>query len=238
MVTGCVTTVKNYQAESQPAEAVVTEEPEKIAIKEIDVEEPAQEKTIQEQFENEHRPPKLFTYHRVKQGETLWAISGYYNVSLKDLIKANHVKDPKAIKAGQLLKIPMEKREVELSLGRFEWPLYGRIISHYEEDLSGKPNNGIDIEPEGSYVVHASKEGRVEFSQHLKGYGYTIILKHPQGLNTIYSNLSSSFVNEEGQVASKQALGEVGKDVRTQQAFLHFEIRKDDKPLNPLRYLP
>ena len=77
----------------------------------------------------------------------------------------------------------------------------------------------------------------MEFSQQLKGYGYTIILKHPQGLNTIYSNLSSSFVNEEDKVASKQAIGEVGKDVRTQEAFLHFEIRKEDKPLNPLRHL-
>ena len=90
----------------------------------------------------------------------------------------------------------------------------------YKEDLSGKPNNGIDIEPENSHVVYASRKGKVEFSQQLKGYGYTIILKHPRGLNTVYSNLSSSFVNEEDQVTAKQAIGEVGKDVRTQEAFL------------------
>ena len=235
---GCQSTTKTYTHAqvSQPHQLTETKQSpkiEKIQIKEIELETSTPIATQSPQIH-----PALSTRHKVKKGETLWAISRYYSVSAQDIKDANDIRDARTLKIGQVLKIPLSKRKTALSLGNFAWPLEGSIVSHYKENILGKPNDGINIKPQDSCTVYASLKGKVEFAQDLKGYGYTIILKHPQGLNTIYSNLSSSFVRENEEVDTRQPIGKVGKDIRTQETFLHFEIRKEDTPVNPLQHLP
>ncbi|MBN2119455.1 MAG: peptidoglycan DD-metalloendopeptidase family protein [Candidatus Omnitrophica bacterium] len=176
--------------------------------------------------------------HVVKKGQTLWAISNYYNVPLEEIAEENNLNTASKLRIGQILKIPISRKKIKMDLGIFQWPLNGEIISHFNQKLPDRINKGIDIKPQDSFLVHASKKGIVEFSKALKGYGYTIILNHSQGVNTVYSNLSSSFVKEKEFVEENQPIGKIGKDVRKQEAFLHFEIRKEDVPLNPLHHLP
>ncbi|MFC1514341.1 peptidoglycan DD-metalloendopeptidase family protein [Candidatus Omnitrophota bacterium] len=249
IVSGCETTTKNYAPAASGAPAALPGQPktlsqkvERIEIKEIEMEEPAAVVIASLPKSQPKSQPKApaprQTYHKVKKDQTLWSISRYYSVPMHDICRANKISDANRLKAGQTLKIPLSDRKTELGLGNFEWPLSGMIVNHYQQSIAGKLNNGIDIHPEDSYTVYAAKTGTVEFSQLLKGYGYTIILRHPEGLNTIYSNLCTSFVSERDSVEAKQAIGEVGTDARSQETFLHFEIRKEDQPLNPLRHLP
>ncbi|MFC1599316.1 peptidoglycan DD-metalloendopeptidase family protein [Candidatus Omnitrophota bacterium] len=183
-------------------------------------------------------PKKELTKHTVKKGESLCHISRCYNVSIKEIARINKIPNPNKIKTGQVLLIPRDKAKYADSAHSFQWPLKGNVICSYQEKVLGKNNSGINIKPSGSATIYASEEGTVEFSKLLKGHGRLVIVAHPRGFNTVYSNLASSFVKEKELVKARQPIGEAGIDVRTNKIFLHFEIRKDGKVLNPLHFLP
>lgn len=185
-----------------------------------------------------NKPSDKFCSHKVRSGETLWRISDYYGISIEEIVKVNNISNEDNLQAGQVLRIPLYKKKEKASFKNFEWPIKGEIISYYRQNLIGSAKDGINIKPSDTLVVSASREGIVEFSQPLKGYGYTVIIKHTKGYATLYSNLSSAFVEENDIVKTSQPIGKVGKSIRANEPYLYFEIRKQDKPLNPLYYLP
>ena len=114
----------------------------------------------------------------------------------------------------------------------FIWPAKGRIISYYGDTVNNIPNKGIDIYIPVKTPVVAVEEGRVKFCQEIKGYGKTVIVDHKGGLSSVYSNLEKVYTKEGRYVTKNTAIGNIGNN-----SYLHFEIRKNGKSKNPLKYL-
>jgi len=121
----------------------------------------------------------------------------------------------------------------------FTWPVRGSILSPFGSKIDNVINKGIDIKvPEGSNVL-AAGSGRVVYcDSHLKGFGKTIIIDHGEGLQTVYSYNSDILVNVGASVAKHETIAKAGKTGRAKEPSLHFEVRKDGEPRNPIYYLP
>ena len=183
-------------------------------------------------------------YHMVKAGETLWSISKMYNVDLGDLIRVNNLQDSGSIAKGQSLLIPGATRTREASKyayakDSFAWPVRGYAASSYGESVGNVRNKGIDIKSAEGSFVKASRAGRVVYcDSHLKGFGKTVILDHGDGYQTVYSYNSDILVNVGNTVRQSDTIARVGRTGRAKEPMLHFEIRKNGEPQNPVYYLP
>jgi len=116
------------------------------------------------------------------------------------------------------------------------WPAKGRLYSSFSS--SDTSRKGIKIAVPLDSSVYASNNGMVVYSgDGLRGYGELIIIKHSDNLLSAYAHNSKRFVKEgetvkQGQEIAKSGTGNDGK------ALLHFEIRKNGQPVNPVNYLP
>lgn len=118
----------------------------------------------------------------------------------------------------------------------WKWPAQGPLLSGYHPDSAGK--KGIDIGGKEGQSVVAAAGGKVVYSgSGLVGYGRLIIIKHNDSLLSAYGHNSKLLVAEGEYVKSGQIIARMGSS-GTDRTHLYFEIRKDGKPVNPLRYLP
>ena len=123
------------------------------------------------------------------------------------------------------------KKMLELNFG---WPIKGRVLKSF----SPSRNKGIDIAGKSGQPVKATEAGKVAYGgQGLIGFGKLIIIKHNDAYLSAYANNSRLLVNEGEHVEKGQAIAEVGR-VGSKRMSLHFEIRKNGKPVNPLKLLP
>ncbi|MGH8558189.1 MAG: peptidoglycan DD-metalloendopeptidase family protein [Methylococcales bacterium] len=116
----------------------------------------------------------------------------------------------------------------------WRWPLKGVIAKNYAQ-TGGK---GLDISGKYGEAVRAAADGRIVYcGQGLIGHGNLIIVKHDTHYLSAYGNNSRLFVREGEYVKMGQRIAEVGMGM-DKKPVLHFEIRKDGKPVNPIRHLP
>lgn len=126
--------------------------------------------------------------------------------------------------------------------GRFRWPLIGQISSQFGWRRSPFGtrrvfHSGLDIKaPKGRTIV-AAGDGKVMHSGWMGGYGYTIVIAHPNGMTTLYGHCSSLIAQKGQTVKSGQAIARVGSTGRSTGNHLHFEVRVKGAAQNPLRYL-
>ena len=185
-------------------------------------------------------------YHAVKRGETLWSISKIYGADLKDVTRANRIPNASKIEVGQLIFIPDSAKKEEspnyaktAKLESFSWPIRGTVVSYFGSTKSLAKNKGIDIQAAEGSKITASRSGKVTFaSEHLKGYGKTIIIDHHDGFETVYAHNRDNLVSLNQHVKKGQVIARVGRTGRTTKPTLHFEVRKNHKPQNPFYYLP
>jgi len=175
----------------------------------------------------------------VKKGESLWSISREYNVKLEAIIAANSITDASKISAGQQLRIP-NIPGTRSNIYNFIWPVRGRITSPYGmRVISGRKefHAGIDIgAPTGTNIV-AAESGRVSYAGYMRGYGNVIILSHDGGYSTVYGHNSVNLVKKGQYVKKGSIIGKVGRTGNATGSHLHFEVRINGKPVNPLSYL-
>ncbi len=117
----------------------------------------------------------------------------------------------------------------------WSWPVKGKIIQRYSP---GSGKKGIDISAVKGALIKSAEAGKVVYSgQGLVGYGRLIIIKHNDTFLSAYAHNQSLLVNE-GQIVKKgQNIARLGRS-GTDRFKLHFEIRKNGKPVNPMSYLP
>jgi len=117
------------------------------------------------------------------------------------------------------------------------WPLKGVLYGRFGV-RAGVRHDGIDIAaPEGSPIL-AAADGTVLFVGEQSGYGNVVILRHDNGLVTVYAHASAVLVKEGAHVSRGQSVARVGQTGRTTGPHLHFEVREGVRPKNPLLYLP
>jgi lipoprotein NlpD len=116
------------------------------------------------------------------------------------------------------------------------WPTNGRIISNFKANDTGR--NGIEIGGKEGQAINATAAGEVVYSGNgLIGYGELIIIKHSDRLLSAYAHNRKRLVSEGQKVKAGGQIAEMGRNDRN-QAILHFEIRVNGTPSNPLDYLP
>ncbi len=122
------------------------------------------------------------------------------------------------------------------SNSRWIWPVTGKVISTFSsKDIARK---GIDISVKLDSSVYASNNGAIVYSgDGLRGYGELIIVKHSNNLLSAYAHNTSRLVKEGATVKQGQVIAKSGKGTDG-RPLLHFEIRKNGQPVNPLIYLP
>ncbi len=124
----------------------------------------------------------------------------------------------------------------------YGFPLKGVITSKFgyrPDPFTGilKFHTGIDIKATYKQPVRATADGVVVFSGWKRGYGKVVIIRHKNGYETWYAHLAYKRVGKNQPVKAGQIIGYAGKTGRTTGVHLHYEIRKNGKPVNPLRYI-
>lgn len=116
----------------------------------------------------------------------------------------------------------------------FIWPSKGSVIATFDE----AKNKGVSIAGRAGEPVLAAADGRVVYAgAGLRGYGNLIILKHNDTFLTAYAHNQALLVREDQAVKQGQRIAEMGSS-DADRVKLHFEVRRDGKPVDPLSYLP
>jgi murein DD-endopeptidase MepM/ murein hydrolase activator NlpD len=129
--------------------------------------------------------------------------------------------------SGTAVGLPCEKTKTSSSYGYRRDPFNGRRAFHAGTDMT--PGYGSD--------VYAAIEGTVTYAGWMGGYGKLVVVTNKNGTSTRYGHLSKINVRKGTAVRQGQQLGAVGSTGRSTGSHLHFEVRQDDKPLNPIKFL-
>lgn len=202
--------------------------------------------------------------HIVKPGQTLYEIAWAYGYDYRELALANHIQPPYVIYPGQKLALkkgaslpPAKKQPVvqktkepikklvkqtlsEPSMPSFKnnwsWPAKGKVVKSYS--LAHNLNKGIDISGALGEEVKAAAAGKVVYSgAGLRGYGQLIIIKHNDIFLSAYAHNHQLLVKEGDPITQGQVIAKMGR-TDTDSIKLHFEIRKNGQPIDPLTVLP
>ena len=191
--------------------------------------------------------------HIVRKGETLYSISWRYGKTAADIARWNRLGDGSLIYPGQVLRLSpragstaraaLSRREARplpeipaQPAPRWSWPTSGRINVQF----GAKPGTGtgILINGKAGQPIHAAASGHVVYAGGgLIGYGKLIILKHNDTYLSAYGYNASLLVKEGEQIKRGQRIATMGEGPE-RKPRLHFEIRRNGKPVNPRQLLP
>jgi lipoprotein NlpD len=205
-------------------------------------------------------------YYRVQPGDTLSSVARKNGQSNRDLIAWNNLSDPNHIEVNQVLRVsPTQGGSAVTSASApvpapaaaapavastdapaqpvtpastgpvtFGWPVRGPLLGRFDDTR----NKGIDIGGTPGEPVRAAANGRVVYAGNgLRGYGNLIIVKSDATFLTAYAHNRNLKVKEGDSVTKGQEIAEMG-NTDSDRVMLHFEVRRDGKPVDPLRYLP
>jgi murein DD-endopeptidase MepM/ murein hydrolase activator NlpD len=122
------------------------------------------------------------------------------------------------------------------------WPVEGRVTSSFgerEDPFNGEGafHAGMDISAPTGTVVRATGDGLVVSAAMVNGYGREVVVDHGHGVHTVYGHLSGMIVLASQHVTRGQIIGYVGQTGRSTGPHLHYEVRINNVPVNPHKYL-
>ena len=125
-------------------------------------------------------------------------------------------------------------RSMDLNHNAGCYPLPGaKVISPYHNNRGGHRHTGVDLKTRPDDPIYAVFDGVVTMSKSYYGYGNCIIIRHDNGMETLYSHNSKNLVKEGDRVKCGQQIALTGRTGRATTEHLHFELRKNGKPQNP-----
>jgi murein DD-endopeptidase MepM/ murein hydrolase activator NlpD len=178
----------------------------------------------------------------VKEEKSLGEIADRYRVPLATVARANHLSHDVRLIPGQEVFVPGGR---PLDRGTFIWPLvsYGRISSgfgyRFHPILRRRLwHSGLDLTAGYGTPIRAARAGRVVSAGWNGTLGKTVVLRHDMGFQTVYGHCSQILAKHGQYVKKGKVIASVGKTGRATGPHLHFEVRKNGRTVNPLRYLP
>lgn len=206
-------------------------------------------------------------YYVVAKGDTLYSIAWRYAFDYRDLAAWNNISAPYTIYPGQKIRlqrtpaksvirapttvtrstgkniadtetkragIKPERPSLEQLTIHWRWPTHGKLVTSNSPTLQ----KGVNITGTTGQAIFAAAGGDVVYSgSGLLGYGKLIIIKHNEAYLSAYAHNEEILVKEGMKVSSGQKIATMGKD-SDHRPLLHFEIRKEGKPVDPLQHLP
>ncbi len=123
-------------------------------------------------------------------------------------------------------------------IGKYRWPVNGAVIAGFGQNVEGNRNDGINISvPEGT-PIKAAENGVVIYAGNgLKQLGNTVLVRHDDGKVTVYGHAGSLNVSRGQKVTRGQAIATSGMSGDAKRPQVHFEVRKDATPVNPITFL-
>ena len=201
----------------------------------------------------------------IRKGDTVYALARIHSITPSDLIAWNNLSNPSTIYPGQVLKLypagsavaatqpsgksparsaqtpaptaPAAAVTAPSSTGiSWRWPADGSLVGRFVSGDSSK--QGIDIAGTAGQDVRAAAAGTVVYSgAGLVGYGELIIIKHNDQWLSAYGHNRKRLVSEGQVVRAGDRIAEMGRTGAARD-MLHFEVRYNGKPVDPLLYLP
>jgi len=207
-------------------------------------------------------------FYEVQPGDNLFRIGRHHGRSVAELARWNGLSDPYIIEIGDVLRVapPTDGSDAmvrpvpavgaagaasnagaassaagtspqpaaDAASMNWLWPASGPILQGFD---AGK-NKGIDIAGKAGDPVVAAADGSVVYAgSALRGYGNLVIIKHGATFVTAYAHNQSLLVKDGQSVKRGQKIAEMGK-TEADRVQLHFEIRKNSTPVDPMQYLP
>ena len=122
------------------------------------------------------------------------------------------------------------------------WPVEGQVTGSFGERIDpfngeGAFHSGVDIGSSYGHPIIAPADGVVTLTETMGGYGKTIMINHGNGISTRYGHLSGFAVTAGQHVQRGEVIGYVGESGRSTGPHLHYEVRINDTPVNPYKYL-
>jgi lipoprotein NlpD len=206
-------------------------------------------------------------YYTVRRGDTLYSIAFDNGLDYRDVARWNGITDPARIYPGQVLKLypPSGTTTAKTAPARppaakapdpkptpppatrtppprppsavaWQWPASGTLAARFGD--TGSTAKGIDIAGRQGDAVAAAAAGHVVYAgSGLIGYGKLVIIKHDDTFLSAYGYNDELLVAQGAQVRAGERIATMGMG-SGKRAMLHFEIRIDGKPVDPLLYLP
>lgn len=190
------------------------------------------------------RPPAPGAVHVVRPGETLFAIARRYGLDHRDLARWNDLGDGSMIRVGQRLKLQPAAGGTGAVMRQFapppqsgwHWPVPGEVLGRFGQ--SPRTASGVLIGGRLGEPVLAAADGEVVYAgSGLAGYGQLVIVRHTASWLSAYGHNERLLVGEGAQVRAGEPIARMG-EAPGRRAALHFEIRHEGDPVDPLDYLP
>lgn len=209
-------------------------------------------------------PPIVAWHYTVRSGDTLAAIAARMGVSVDALARTNHIDADDPLKPGTVLDRPDPARKtakaprptiarrqpttppdpepVRIALPgapHCRWPTAGALVTRFGEKQGRVAANGIDLAAFTGMQVHATAAGRVIFAgTEPERFGQLIVIDHGHGWASAYAYLGKVRVHEGAHVPAGALIATIGHSGEAKKPTLHFELRKDNVPQDPLAILP
>ena len=204
-------------------------------------------------------------YYSVRPGDTLTKISLDHGQAWRDIARWNGLDNPNLIEVDQVLRVTPPVQEASAARSTppakppvsspgstppnnvastpnvsadenlvFAWPHPGQVLANFDE----AKNKGLDFGGRAGDPVLAAADGKVVYAgSGLRGYGNLVILKHNNTYLSAYAHNQTLLVKEDQAVQKGQRIAEMGSS-DADRVKLHFEIRKQGKPVDPAKLLP
>ncbi|TDT68600.1 murein DD-endopeptidase MepM/ murein hydrolase activator NlpD [Hypnocyclicus thermotrophus] len=181
----------------------------------------------------------------VQSGDSLFKIAKKYNVKMDDIISKNDLDTTNLIVGDKLIIENPDLSFINKTINQgpnFKWPIrYLGVTSPYGKRFHPvlKRNifhAGVDLRARVGTNLYAPEDGTVKTAGWLGGYGKIIIIKHSNGYETRMAHLNNIYVKVGQKVTKGQLIGKTGQTGRVTGPHLHFEIRKNGKTLNPMKF--
>ena len=120
----------------------------------------------------------------------------------------------------------------------FIWPVKGNLVSRFGKKGDGLRNDGVNILADRGTAVHAARSGIVAYAgNELRGFGNLLLIKHAHGWVTAYAHNETLLVRRGQKVKRGQVVAKVGDSGNVGRPQLHFEIRRGNKAVDPIRQI-
>lgn len=209
------------------------------------------------------RLPKA-RYHTVRAGETLYGVAQNYGVDMSAVVRANDIPAPYRLLVGQPLRLPGAAPKVSpeaavqsasatankrvrkgipakpppLASKYFLWPAEGRLLSSFGPKEGGLHNDGINFAVPHGAPLRAAENGVVAYAgNELPGYGNLLLIRHDGGWMSAYAHNETLLVSRGDEVKRGQIVSHAGSTGNVTSPQAHFELRRNGKPVNPVKYL-